>query len=649
VNQAGGELAIMREACRILGGVTLMSPRVQSARWPVALIAILALCAGAYFLWRGPGAGQPHPAGGPPLAGNPIFREAASESGIAFRTHYLAGEQGANFKINLYDHGSGLAVGDYDGDGRDDIYFVNQLGPNALYRNKGDGTFEDVTEQAGVGVGDRICVSATFADYDNDGHQDLFVTSTRGGNILFRNLGNGKFKDVTKEAGLTHVGHSQAAAFFDFDNDGYLDLLVIQTAQWTTNTYDSAAKHYAGKSTLFETASSPKEFNTLYRNNRDGTFTDVTAKAGLKGRGWGADVAVFDYDGDGHLDVLVTNMFGPSQLYRNNGNGTFTEVTMDVLGRTPAGGMGAKVFDFNNDGKLDLYIVDMHSDMWTPFEYNPASIQEDKKYQHMTVPDQNATPQALQDEKVFADLIQLPYEKVAFGNTFHKNVGKGKFEEISDRARLETYWPWGIAAGDFDNDGYVDAFLPSGMGYPWFYWPNRLLMNNGDGTFTERSGQEGIEPPVRGIYHDYRLGGKKVPRSSRSAATADFDGDGRLELVVNNFNDAPYYFKNQSPQKNYVAFRLRGTKSNRDAIGALVTLHLGEEVMVRQVDPAGGYLAQSSKTVHFGLGDRAKIDRAEIRWPSGIRQVIDNPAINTLHPIVEEERGPARAPPARKD
>src|SRR5437588_5154395 len=157
---------------------------------------------------------------------------------------FLNSEQGETFKINLYDHGSGIAVGDYDGDGHDDIYFVNQLGPNALFRNKGDGTFVEVTAQAGVAVGDRICVAATFADYDNDGHQDLFVTSTRGGNVLFRNLGNGTFQDVTQQAGVSHVGHSQAAVFFDYDNDGYLDLLVLNTAGWTTSTQDQGSRYF---------------------------------------------------------------------------------------------------------------------------------------------------------------------------------------------------------------------------------------------------------------------------------------------------------------------------------------------------------------------------------------------------------------------
>src|ERR1700730_12775847 len=175
------------------------------------------------------------------------FQERAQAAGIAFRMNFLPREQGERFRINLYDHGAGLAVGDYDNDGHEDIYFLNQHGPNALYRNRGDGTFEDVTAKAGVGLGDRVSVGATFADYDNDGWPDLFVTSTRGGNVLFHNGGGGTFEDVTAKAGLTHVGHSQTPVFFDYDNDGYLDLFVTNTARWTTDLFDFTGGNYEGK------------------------------------------------------------------------------------------------------------------------------------------------------------------------------------------------------------------------------------------------------------------------------------------------------------------------------------------------------------------------------------------------------------------
>jgi hypothetical protein len=622
-----------------------MSEQSKPALWAVAAAVLLAAGASAYFILKNRTTTGPAVPPGPPVAKDVAnFEERSSEAGITFFMNFLPNEQGEKFKINLYDHGAGVAVGDFDGDGRDDIYLVNQLGPNALYRNKGDGTFEDVTAKAGVALGDRICVAATFADYDNDGRQDLFVTSTRGGNVLFRNQGDGTFKDVTKEAGLAHVGHSQVAVFFDYDNDGYLDLFVAQTAEWTVSQFDQASKYYPGKGDsqglLGSMADSRPESNILYHNNGNGTFTDVTAKAGLGGLGWSADVAVFDYNGDGYLDLLVTRMFGRSQLFRNNGNGTFTDVTLETLGKTPWGGMGAKAFDFNNDGRLDLYIVDMHSDMWTGVlpaaKTDMALLQsgEHKKYPNSIGPRYNLDPKGEQD---YVDLMKIKKNEVVFGNTLFQNLGDGRFKEVSEQANMENFWPWGIATGDFDNDGFEDVFIPSGMGYPFVYWPNYLMMNKGDGTFEDRATEAGIEPPARGIYCEEKIGGEKAARASRSAAVADFDGTGRLDIIVNNFNDRPYFLKNHFPQKNYVAFRLQGTRSNRDAIGAVVKLYSGKEVMTRQVSPAGGYLTQSSKTIHFGLGDRTKIDRVEIRWPSGTSQVIEKPGVNKLHLIVEPE------------
>jgi hypothetical protein len=301
------------------------------------------------------------------------FHERVREAGIAFGMHFLPKEQGEPFHINLYDHGSGLAVGDYDNDGRDDIYFLDQLGSNALYRNTGNGSFVDVTAAARASIGKRVSVGATFADYDNDGWADLFVTTTRGGNVLLHNKG-GTFEDVTAAAGLSRVGHFQTPVFFDYDNDGDLDLFITNTGQWTTDVFDSATGAFIGKPDLGTLMTTPKEFNVLYRNNGDGTFTDQTASAGLRGRGWAGDVAVFDYDQDGFLDLFVPSMFGRGQLYHNSGHGTFTDVTAQTLGRTPYGAVGCKVFDYDGDGQLDLFVVDMHSDMWMGLDVQRRSL-----------------------------------------------------------------------------------------------------------------------------------------------------------------------------------------------------------------------------------------------------------------------------------
>jgi hypothetical protein len=569
------------------------------------------------------------------------FQERAQAAGLAFHMTFLEKEQGERFRINLYDHGSGLAVGDYDNDGHDDIYFLNQHGPNALYRNAGKGSFVDATAKAGVAVGDRISVAATFADYDNDGWADLFVTSTRGGNLLFHNRRDGTFEDVTAKADVSHVGHSQTPVFFDYDNDGDLDLYVTNTAHWTTDVFDFTGGNFEGKASLPSLMTSAIEYNILYRNNGNGTFTDVTAGAGLRGRGWAGDVAVFDYDEDGFLDVFVPSMFGRGQLYRNGGNGTFSDVTTETLGKTSHGAIGSKVFDYDGDGRLDLFVVDMHSDMWMGLDSRQQSRQaatetERRRFLSPNGPRANEQdPAFLRSQRAEFALEGKNYDELLFGNALYHNLGQGKFTETALAAGLETFWPWGIASGDYDNDGDEDVFITSGMGYPFYYWPNQLMMNNGNGTFRERAAALGVEPPTGGVYQENNIGGKRAARSSRSAVVADFDGDGRLDIVTNNFNDRPYYFANQFPKENYVAFRLTGTSSNRDAIGAVVRLRVGNTVMVQQVNPAGGYLAQSSRVAHFGLGDRGKIDRVEIRWPRGIMQTIENPAINTLHQVRE--------------
>ncbi len=619
----------------------------QQRVWLTVEVVALAVLAAACGCSRGPAPAIDTPATG--QAADPLFRDVAAEAGLDFEMKFLPDEQGETFKINLYDHGCGVAVGDYNGDGYDDIYFLNQLGPNALYRNKGNGTFEDVTAEMNLALDDRICVGGTFADYDNDGDQDLYVTSTRGGNVLFRNEDNRRFQDVTKEAGVELVGHSQASVFFDYDRDGLLDLYVAQTAEWTVGSFDEQAGYFPGKSGIL---SSPRETNRLFHNQGNGTFVDVTERSQLGGRGWCGDMAVFDYDHDGWIDVLVACMFGRAQLYRNQHDGTFRDVTLDVLGKTPWGGTGVKVFDFDNDGRLDIYIVDMHSDMWMGLDYDntyfEAAVQSEKiKFEYSYGPNTSAPEQLAKFEQELEDTLDYRHEEVLFGNAFYHNLGNGTFVEVSAETNTETFWPWGLATGDFDNDGWVDAYITSGMGYPFYYWHNYLMMNTGTGRFEDRSFSLGIEPPVGGNYLPEMINDTKSSRSSRCAATADFNHDGRLEIVVNNFNAGPYYYRNETRKNNFVAFRLQGTQSNRDAIGALVKLRLGDTTLVRQIHSAGGYLSCSSKTVHFGLGSHAAIDELTVVWPSGITQVVEPPAINQVTQIVEEDTATGNVPSKR--
>jgi len=559
------------------------------------------------------------------------FEERAEALGVKFRMQFLPGEQGEKFKINFYDHGCGVALADIDGDGDDDLYLLNQLGANALYRNDG-GSFADVTTPA-VALEDRICVSAVFGDTDGDGDEDLYVTSTRGGNVFLRNDGSGAFEDATKEAGLPWVGHSQGATLFDADGDGDLDLFLANTAEWT-GAFEPLGRYYAGATTLMELVKSPVETNAFFRNRGDGTFEEATGEAGLRGAGWSGDTAVFDFDEDGSLDLFVANMFGRSTFYRNAG-GRFEDVTAGTLGRTPWGAVGSKAFDYDGDGRLDLFVVDMHSDMWTPFDYDLRRVDEARKYERFFGPFYERQRDL---ERVFAEATRIRYDATFFGNGLFRGLGGGEFEETSAKAGAETFWPWGIASGDFDNDGFEDAFVPSGMGYPWGYWRSPLLMNNGDGTFVDRSADAGLDPPPGGRALERRIGGRVAARSARAAAVADLDGDGRLDLAVNNFNDRAFLYMNRAPARSWIAFRLEGTRGHKGAIGAVVRVRAGGRTRIGQVQAAGGYLAQSSKTVHFGLGDLRSVESCEIRWPGGLVQTIDGPAPNRVHRIVEPAR-----------
>lgn len=565
------------------------------------------------------------------------FLDVLPDSGIRFRHHFFRSEQGENYRMNQYDHGSGVLVADVNGDGLMDTYLLDFLGPNALYINKGDFKFEEVAHKARVDMPESVSVGGAFGDYDNNGTADLYVTTYQTGNRLFKNRGNGTFEDVTRKADLEHVGHSSAAVWFDYDLDGYLDLYVTNVGAFTVPEPSPDAP-YARRGInlpLSYIMGNPEAdhggaANILYRNNGNGTFTDVTSKAGLSCVGWNGDATVADYDLDGYPDVYVSQMFGPNHLFHNNGNGTFTDVTHKILGRTSWGAMGALFFDANNDGRPDLYVVDMHSDMWT--HTNPVgTVEPNVKYD---------TPRGKMAEgwKVVSRPEQTRAKWVLFGNTFFVNHQDGTFEERSEAAGLENFWPWGVVAGDFDNDGWQDIFVPAGMGYPFAYWPNYLMMNPGKNEFVDRATESGIEPPARGKFiEDLKIKGEPCSRSSRSGAVADFDNDGKLDLVVNNFNHEPYLFRNMSPSKHYLQIRLQGRGSNRDGFGAKVKVISDKLFQYREAHSSGGYLTQSSPILHFGLGQNSKVDRIEIIWPGAREpQVVLNPKTDSLITVEQQ-------------
>lgn len=581
------------------------------------LLAVLAACGDEHA------PREPAPAAAPAVS-EIRFIETAEAAGLRFRMAFLPGEQGEQFKINLYDHGSGVAVADVDGDGDEDVYLCNQLGRNALFVNDGKAQFTDATARAGVGLGDRICVGAAFADVDGDGDQDLFVTSTRGGNVLFRNRGDGTFEEATGAARLTLVGHAQQPAFFDADADGDLDLFVPCSASWTTEARDPADRYYTGVATIEEIRASKVEHDHFYRNRGDGVYDDVSAEAGFGDTGWGSDPAVFDADDDGDLDLYVARMFGRSTLHANDGTGRFVDVTLERLGKTAFGGVGAKAFDVDGDGRLDLYTVDMHSDMWTDPDFDPGRHRE-------------TTKRVLKPLDARAPKIGFVYEPehLLAGNTLHLRRDGPHFVEASTPYGAETLWPWGIAVADFDADGFEDAFLPSGMGYPFAYWRSPLLRNVGGRRFEDVAASAGLDPPPGGRTMPEPIGGRPATRSLRSAATADFDGDGRVDLVVNTFNDRALLYLNRSPPRAWVGFRLVGDGKAHDAIGALVRVTAGGRTLVRQVNAAGGYLAQSSRVLHFGLGAATSVERVEVRWPDGRTQVPTDVALGKVHTLIQ--------------
>ncbi len=577
-----------------------------------------------------PSAASPSTKSAPPARPVPHFTEVLPKSGIAFRHHFLDSESGSNYRINPYDHGSGVFVADVDGDGRDDVYFLDFLGPAALYLNRGGMKFEDVTAKAGVGLDRAIKIGAAFGDYDQDGDVDLYVTTCRGGNHLFQNDGHGVFTDVTKKAGVGYVGHSSAATWFDYDLDGDLDLFVCNVGKFTVDTISKEANWvYEGVALPFNEvvktpdARLPGEGCILYRNGGDGTFRDATREAGIDAAEWNGDAAVADMDLDGDPDLYVSNMFGTNHLLRNRGDGKFEDITAVALRRTSWGGMGARFFDADGDEYPDLYVVDMHSDMWvTPAEKD--RLQPAAKFD---------TPLGDYPEhwKVVKSADDTRAASVLFGNTFFHNRGNGTFDERSAAANLETWWPWGIAAGDFDDDGSEDVYVPAGMGFPFFYWPNSFLLNDGAGVFTECAQAAGLTlDPAHENIEGAKIQDAPLAKSSRAAAVADFDGDGALDLVVNNFNHEPFLFKNDAPRGHSLRLRLRD-RAKAPAYGARVRVVTKSKTWSRQLANAQGYLTQSSATLHVGLGALTEVDRVEIFWPgTKTAQVVEHPKVDQV-------------------
>ncbi len=564
------------------------------------------------------------------------FSDHYAGSGITFE-HHVVDDAGKNWKPAHYDHGSAVAVADVDGDGLLDIYFVNQLGGNQLWRNLGNGKFENITASAGVGLEDKVCAGASFADIDNDGLPDLFVTTIKMGNVLFKNLGHGKFKDITKESGLGYVGHSSGAVFFDFNNDGLLDLFVANVGVYTKNEKGRGG-FYLAYPDAFAGHTHPErsEQSLLYLNLGGGKFKDVSKEMNLQHHGWSGDAAFYDLNQDGFPDLYVLNMQGDDKYYENQGGKRFVEKTDAYFPKTPWGAMGINFFDFNNDGLMDLFITDMHSDM-TDVQTKAGKLDWSRSFEKRKSDEWCSVE--------WSDAFLQGASNNIFGNAFYLNKGNGTFEEISDKIGAETYWPWGISVADLNADGYQDVFVTAGMGWPFRYGINSVLLNDGGQRFVESEFVLGVEPRKDNrfekvyftldasgedrkhslAYHKKGLVGVIGSISSRSSVAFDLDDDGDLDIVTNEQNDHPMVLISNLAQKkkiHYLKIKLVGTVSNRDGLGSTVKVHCGGSTYMRYHDGKSGYLAQSSMPLYFGLGEVAKADSIDVLWPSGKRQTI---------------------------
>jgi len=506
------------------------------------------------------------------------FVDVAKRSGITFQHDNAASPQ----KYLIETMGSGCGWIDYDQNGLLDLYLVNGASTrvytpkqplrSALYRNNGDGTFTDVTAKAGVGADGLFGMGVAVGDYDNDGFPDLLVLGY-GRCILYHNNGDGTFTDVTARAGVENSGHwGSSAAWFDYDNDGKLDLVIANYVDWSPERNFYCGDQGSGMRSYCH----PDDFHgqppALYHNNGDGTFTDVSKSSGvgLKG-GNGLGVVTFDYDNDGWQDIFIANDHMPNFLFHNNRDGTFREVGYQAGAAVSAdgqfeAGMGTDAADTTGNGRLDLIVG--HLDMQLARLY------------------QNMGDQAFEDATLRSKIGYATYHISTFGARFM----------------------------DYDNDGARDLFLANGHvldnielyhADTKYAEPKLMFRNTGRGIFENVSDRLGA---------DFQL-----PRVSRGAAIGDFDNDGDLDILVNNCGQPPQLLRNDGGNANHwLEIFLIGTKSNRDGVGARVKVSAGELVLYDQKKGGMSYQSAQDPRLHFGLGQQASIDSVEIIWPSGI-------------------------------
>ena len=568
------------------------------------------------------------------------FADRLTESGISFK-HRIVEDAGKVYKPVHYDHGNGIAMADVDGDGLSDLYFTNQVGGNQLWKNVGGGKFQNITASARVAAPGKISVTASFADIDNDGDADLYVTTVRGGNMLFENDGHGRFRDISAASGLNYVGHSSGAVFFDYNRDGRLDLFLVNVGRYTTDTIGGDGyKYYVGFDDAFSghLKAERDERSILYRNEGKNRFIDVSKGAGLVDVSWSGDASAVDVNDDGWQDLYVLNMQGDNQYYENVSGKSFAKKSREVFPRTSWGAMGIKVFDFNNDGRLDIFVTDMHSDM-------SEEIGPEREKMKSTM----QWPESFRGDGSTS----------IWGNSFFLKEGPGKFREVSDALGVENYCPWGPSVGDLNADGYDDTFIASGMNFPFRYMVNSVKLNDRGQRFVDAEFVLGIEPRAGGVatpWFELDASGKDKDhkeavgatgrvavwgaRGTRSAVIFDVDGDGDLDIVTNEFGTSPMVLVSNLTEKTrvrYLEVKLTGTTSNRNGLGAVVKVTAGGSTYTKVMDGNSGYLSHSLYPLYFGLGAAEAVDSIEVLWPSGKKQTVQPPfKMNSLIDVREQ-------------
>lgn len=525
----------------------------------------------------------------------PQLIDVTKEAGINFK--HIHGGSGERYYVETM--GSGCAFLDYDNDGDLDIYLINgaplpryttkKTPTNILYQNQGDGTFVDVTKEAGVGD-TGYGIGCAVADYNNDGFVDLYLTNF-GPNMLYRNNGDGTFSDVTLSAGVGDQKWSASAAFFDYDNDGNLDLYVVNYVNFTILNHVKCGRGAKGIRAYCHPDVYDGVSDVLYRNNGDGTFTNVTKQAGVyKPSGKGLGVVCGDLDNDGDQDIYVANDKTPNFLYRNNDDGTFSEIGLLAgTGYNEDGiseaGMGVDLGDYDGNGFLDIFVTNFSNET----------------------------------------------------NTLYQNQGNGFFIDATYVSGLGvpslTFLAFGTSFFDFDLDGDLDIYVTNGHVLDnvelfkdniTYAEPDQLFENNGGGFFIDVSGKLG---------RDFQ-----IAKVGRGAAFGDYDNDGDVDILISNNNQTANLFRNDSVnQNNWLKVKTIGTKSNRDGIGAKIKVIAGDLVQIAEVRSAASYLSANDLRVTFGLGKRKKVDCVEIRWPSGLVETHKDLPVNHLLVLKEGE------------